>query len=79
MHLVRHLATQVIVTDSMSQEEFAHEFSLMAQRNHAASDLVRGIISLDQYEDILNECGICPIKFEDQVMDNLDNDPTWTA
>lgn len=79
MHLTEHLATQIIITDTMCQSEIEHEFALMVQRNMAASDLVRGKISLDQYEDILYECGVCPIEFEDQVMDNLDKDPTWTV
>ena len=77
MHLTEHLATQVIITPSMSPEELDHEFTLMVQRNNAASDLVKGHIDLDQYEDILYECGIDPIEFEDQVMNNLDNDPAY--
>lgn len=79
MHITEHLATQVIITPSMCKEELAHEFALMMRRNNAASDLVNGRIDLDQYEDILYECGFCPIEFEDQVMDNLDKDPTWTV
>lgn len=55
--LTEHLASGVVVSPNMSDEEFRHEFELMAIRNQAAGDLVRGEISVDVYEDILSECG----------------------
>jgi len=78
MDLIEHFATQLVYTCDTSPEELQYEATLMIRRNSAAKDFVQGQISLDEYEGILYECGICPINFGNQVIENLDKDPQWT-
>lgn len=75
--LTEHLASAVIVDAHWSDEEFRHEFELMAIRNQAAGELVRGEISVDVYEDILDQCGIDPISWLKEVEKGIDKDPNY--
>ena len=75
--LTEHLASGLVMDVNMSDEEFRHEFNLMAIRNQAAAELVRGEISFDVYEDILNQCGINPIDWLKKVKEGIDGDPNY--
>lgn len=75
--LTEHLASAIIVDARWSEEEFRHEFERMAIRNQAAGDLVRGEISVDVYEDILDLSGINPISWLKEVKKDVAKDPNY--
>lgn len=77
LNLTQHLATSIVIDETMTDDEISHEFNLMAIRNQAAAEFVRGEISLDVYEDILNECNVNPIAWLEVVQRNIDNDPNY--
>lgn len=79
MELVDHFASSCIILPTMSEEELAYEFHLMVQRNLAAKDFVDGLITADEYEDVLNESGVDPISFGTQVIESLEADTRWTT
>lgn len=75
--LTEHLATSIITDENLSDDELRHEFHLMAIRNQAAAELVRGEISVDIYENILFECGVDPISWLKVAEENINNDPNY--
>lgn len=75
--LTEHLASSIIVDQHLSEEELSHEFHLMAIRNQAAAELVRGEISVDVYENIIFECGVDPISWLQVVEKNIAQDPDY--
>jgi hypothetical protein len=52
------IATPIIITNHMDDEEFAYEFELMKIRSQAAADFIHGEITVDDYLDTLAECEI---------------------
>ena len=75
--LTEHLATSIITDENLSDDELRHEFNLMAIRNQAAAELVRGEINVDVYENIIHECGVDPISWLKVVEENINNDPHY--
>jgi len=51
-------ATPIVITSDFDVAQFEYEFRLMQTRSKAASDLIHGHISIDDYLDTLAECEV---------------------
>lgn len=65
------LASPLVVTENMSQEEFVEAVGGMTLRAHVLSQFLQGNANWDDYLEACHQTGIEPIDFHNKIVDGL--------